>query len=178
MDEGAAAWRRTSLREAQDHGTWFTTANKSQASTLSLPAYAQLTQPVCVALFYYVHAFFNSAIFARHNYAHRIMHPPSAGEHYNYLHAAPSLEPWSNTQLQANEMRPRAIHHVDDTVLLFPNCPPCTACNCTTHCLKTYMCSCLWVWILKQRWHRKTRWQRNNIMPNEDCPKKMSTVTL
>jgi len=47
-DEGVAAWRRfcSSLREPQAHGTWFTTANPAQASTLSLPAYAQLTRPV------------------------------------------------------------------------------------------------------------------------------------
>jgi len=47
----------------------------------------------------YVHAFFNilypetRAILAQHNYAHQIMHPPSAEKHHNYLHAAPGLEP-------------------------------------------------------------------------------------
>jgi len=51
------------------------------------------------------------------------MHPPSTGEHRNYPDVAPVLEPRTNTQLQGNEMRPRAIHYADDTVLLFSRLP-------------------------------------------------------
>jgi len=66
MDEGRADWRRfrRSLREPQAHGTWLTSADTAQASTLCLPAYAQRTQPV--------HAFLypeTRATPAQHNYA-------------------------------------------------------------------------------------------------------------
>jgi len=55
MVEGVAEWGRfhRSLREPQAHGTWLTTADTAQASTLSLLAYAQLTRTV--------HAFLNHA---------------------------------------------------------------------------------------------------------------------
>jgi len=49
MDEGMSEWRRfrrRSLREPQSRETWPTTADTAQASTLSLPAYAQLILPV------------------------------------------------------------------------------------------------------------------------------------
>jgi len=63
------------------------------------------------------------AILAQHNYAHQIMHPPSTGEHRNYLHAVSGLGPRTNTQVQGNQMRPRAIYYDDDTVLLFSQLP-------------------------------------------------------
>ena len=47
-NQRVATWKFycRSLREQQTHGTWFTTSNKEQESIFSLPAYAQLTQPV------------------------------------------------------------------------------------------------------------------------------------
>ena len=60
---------------------------------------------------------------AQHNYTHPIMHPPSTGAQHNYLDVTPGLEPRTTIQLQGNEMRPRAIHYADDTVLLFPRLP-------------------------------------------------------
>jgi len=98
--------------------TWLTTADTAQASTLSLLAYAQLNQPV--------HAFLypeTRATPAQHHYAYKIMHPPSSGDHHNYLDVALSLQPQPTTQLQGNELCPRAIHYADDTVLLFPQLP-------------------------------------------------------
>jgi len=51
------------------------------------------------------------------------MHPPSSGEHRNYLDVTLGLQPRPTTQLQGNELRPRAIRYADDTVLLFPQLP-------------------------------------------------------
>jgi len=53
MVEGVAGWRRfcRSLRETQAHATWLTTSDAAQASTLSLLAYSQLTQPVYAFLY-------------------------------------------------------------------------------------------------------------------------------
>jgi len=58
---------------------------------------------------------------AQHHY--QIMHPPRSGEHRNYLDVALGLQPRPDTQLQGNELRPRAIHYTDDTVLLFLQLP-------------------------------------------------------
>ena len=102
-------------REPQAHGIWLTTADTAHASTLSLLAHAQLTQSV--------HAFLypeTRATPAQHNYTHQIMHPPPSGEHCNYLDVALGLHPRTTTQLQGNELRPRAIYYADDTVLIFP----------------------------------------------------------
>ena len=84
----------------------------------SLSAYAQLTWPVNAFLYPETRA-----ILAQHNYAHQIMHPPSTGEHRNYLQAAPGLESRTNAPLQGNKMRPRVIHYVNETVLLFSQLP-------------------------------------------------------
>ena len=80
-----------------------TTADTAQASTLSLLAYAQLTRPV--------HAFLN--------------HAPTLiwGASQLPFDVALGLQPRTTTQLQGNELRPRAIHYADDTVLLFPQLP-------------------------------------------------------
>jgi len=118
--EGMAEWTRfrRSLREPQAHGTCLTTADIAQASTLSPLAFSQLTCPV--------HAFLykeTRATPTQHNYAYQIMHQPASKEHRNYLDVALCLQPRTTTQLQGNELRPRAIHYADDTVLLFPQLP-------------------------------------------------------
>ena len=108
---GALAWQHNNQKKIAN----IATANTAQASTLFLPAYAQLTWPV--------HAFLypeTRATLAQQNYAHQIMQPPSTGEHRNYLDVAPGLEPLATAQLWWNGMRPLAIHYADDTVLLFP----------------------------------------------------------
>ena len=140
MDEGVIERRRLRriLREQQAHGTWFTTTVTVQAATLSLLAYAHPTRPVHASLYPETRA-----TLAQHNYAHQVMHPPSPGAQHNYLDVAPGLEPRTTIQLHGNEMRPRAIHYADDTVLLFPDCPPCSYCYSTTHFLTIYTCSCL-----------------------------------
>jgi len=51
---------------------------------------------------------------APHNYAYQIMHTFPSGEHCNYLDVAPGLQPQTTTQLQGNELRPRAIYYADD----------------------------------------------------------------
>jgi hypothetical protein len=107
-----------SQREPQAYGTWLTTADTAQASTLSLPAYVQLTQPVYAFLYPET-----SATPVQHNYAYQIMHPPPSGENRNYLDVAPGLQPRTTTQLRGNELRPCAIHYADNTVLLFPQLP-------------------------------------------------------
>jgi len=63
-DEREAEWRRfrRSLREPKAHGVWLTRADTTQASTLSLPEYAQLAPQVPV--FPYPEA---CATLARHN---------------------------------------------------------------------------------------------------------------
>ena len=108
MVEGVAEWRRfrRSLREPQAHSIWLTTVNTAQASTLSLRAYVPLAQPV--------HAFLypeTRATPAQHHYA------------YQTMHVAQGQQPQPTTQLQGTELRPRAIHYVDDTVLLFSQLP-------------------------------------------------------
>jgi len=157
LDERVAEWRRfrRSLRDPQAHGSRLTPADTAQASTLSLPAYAQLLRPV--------HAFpylETRATLAQHNYAHQIMHPPSTGEHRNYLEVAPGLEPRTTIQLHGNEMRPRVIHYADDIVLLFPP-------SLFLLCLLFYDAFSHHVFVFlfvrmnpEQRWHRKTRGQR------------------
>jgi len=117
MGEGVAEWTRfsMSLREPQAHGTWLTTTDTGQTSTLSPLAFAQLTRPV--------HAFLypeTRATPAQHNPAYQIMHQPPSGEHRNYIDVVLGLQPQTTTQLQGNELRPRAIHYADDSVLLFP----------------------------------------------------------
>ena len=106
---------RRSLCEPQAQGKWFTTADTAQASTLSPLAFAQLIRPV--------HAFLYPkmrATPAQHNPAYQIMHQPPSGEHRDYIDVALGLQPQTTTQLQGNELRPRAIHYADDSVLLFP----------------------------------------------------------
>ena len=116
MDEGVAERRHLHriLREQQAHGTWLTTTVTAQASALSLLVYAHLTRPVHASLYPETRA-----TLAQHNYAQPIMPSPSIGAQHNYL----DLVPRTTTQLQGNEMRPRAIHYTDDTVLLFPRLP-------------------------------------------------------
>jgi len=120
MGEGMAEWTRfrRSLREQQAHGTCLTTADTAQASTLSPLAFSQLTRPVHAFLYNETHA-----TPAQHNYAYQIMHQPPSEENRNYLDVALGLQPRTTTQLQGNELRPRAIHYADDTVLLFPQLP-------------------------------------------------------
>ena len=120
MGEGVAEWTRfsMSLHEPQAHRTWLTTTDTAQASTLSPLAFAQLTWPV--------HAFLYPkmrATPAQHNPAYQIMHQPPSGEHCDYIDVTLGLQPRTTTQLQGNELRPRAIHYADDTVLLFPQLP-------------------------------------------------------
>jgi len=120
IGEGVAEWTRfrRSLREPQAHGTWRTTANTAQASTLSPIAFVQLTCPG--------HAFLypkTRATPAEHNSAYQIMHQPPSGENCDYIDVALGLQPQTTTQLQENELRPRAIHYADDTVLFFPQMP-------------------------------------------------------
>jgi len=100
MDERVAEWRRfrRSLREPQAHAAWLTPADTVQASTLSLPAIAQL--PRAVHAFPYPEM---RATLAQHNYAHQIMHPPSTGEHRNFLDVATGQEPRPTT-LHGNGM--------------------------------------------------------------------------
>jgi len=74
MGERVAEWTRfrRSLREPQAHGTWLTTADTTQASTLSPLVFAQLTGPV--------HAFLYPETRdtpAQHNSAYQIMHGAS-----------------------------------------------------------------------------------------------------
>ena len=116
MDEGEGEKRhlRRSLREQQAHGKWLSTTVTAQASALSLLVYAHLTRPVHASLYPETRA-----TLAQHNYAQPIMPSPSIGAQHNYL----DLVPRTTTQLQGNEMRPRAIHYTDDTVLLFPRLP-------------------------------------------------------
>ena len=120
LDERVAEWRRfrRSLRDPQAHGARLTPADTAQASTLSRLAYAHPTRPVHASLYPATRA-----TLAQHNYAHQVMHPPSPGAQHNYLDVAPGLEPRTTIQLHGNEMRPRVIHHADDTVLLFPRQP-------------------------------------------------------
>jgi len=131
-------WQRGGACEQQAHGTWPTTTVTAQASTLSRLAYAHPTRPVHASLYPETRA-----TLAQHNYAHQVMHPPSPGAQHNYLDVAPGLEPRTTIQLHGNEMRPRAIHYADDTVLLFPDCPPCSYCYSTTHFLTIHTCSYL-----------------------------------
>jgi len=64
----------------------------------------------------------------------------------------------------------------------FPNCPSCSTCYSTTHYLTMYMCFCLWMWALKQRWHRTTRRWRKTNWPDDDSdferPSQSSTPIL
>jgi len=139
------------------------TADTAQASTPSLPAYAQLTRPVLAFLYPEM-----CDTLAQHNYTHQIMHPPSTGEHCNCLDISPGLEPRTTTQLHGNGMLPRLCWWYCLVIsCYFPNCPSCSACSSTTHSLTMYMCTCSWVWTLKQKWHGKTRRQRKTNLPNE-----------
>ena len=107
------------IREPQAHGTWLTTADTAQASTLSPLAYAQLTRPIHASLYPET-----CATPAQYSYAYQIMHPSPSGEHHhNYLDVALGLQPRTTTQQQGNELRPRVIHYADKTVLLFPQLP-------------------------------------------------------
>jgi len=54
---------------------------------------------------------------AQHHYAYQAMHPAPSGEHRTYLDVALGLQPRPTTQLQGTELRPRAIHYADDTVV-------------------------------------------------------------
>jgi len=67
-----------------------------------------------------VHAFLypvTRATPAQHHYAYQTMHTANSWEHRTYLDVTISL------LLQGTELRPRAIHYTDDTVLLFAQLP-------------------------------------------------------
>jgi len=97
------------------HRPWLTTVNTVQASTLSLCAYVPLARPVQAFLYPETRA-----TPVQHHYAYQTMHPALSGENNTYLDVALGLQPRPTTQLQGTELRPRAIHYADDTVLLFP----------------------------------------------------------
>ena len=119
MSERVAEWR--SLREPRAQGTWLTTTDTAHASTPSPLAFAHLTCPV--------HAFLypkTRATPAQHHSAYQIMHQPASGEHHDYtvdVVLGLPVQPQTTTQLQGNELCPRAIHYADDVVLLFPQLP-------------------------------------------------------
>jgi len=187
MVEGVAEWRHfcRSLREPQAHGAWLTPADTVQASTLSLFTYVQLTRPVNAFLYSKTRA-----TPAQHNYAYHIMHPPLSGENGNYLDVALGLQPQTTTQLQGNELRPRAIHYDDDTVLLFPQLP-FLFCLLFFDALSHHVYVILFVSVKPEaerqqrratRWHHKTRRQRKTNRPDDDSdcerPSQLSTSIL
>jgi len=136
--EGVAEWRhfRRSLHEPQAHGTWLTTADTAQVSTLSLLAYAQPLLGKCML----------SCTPKCAPHLPNTTMPTKSCTH-------PHLGSIAITLTLPSAFSPELLHncrgincaHARFIMLMtlscyFPICPSCSACYSSKHCLTMYMC--------------------------------------